>query len=40
MKKNVTLGKVARALSRNMFAVGLGMMVCSSVAAIVGCIAK
>mgnify|MGYP003564342163 CR=1 FL=1 len=40
MKKKLTVGRVARALSVNMAIVGMGMLVCSCVVAVVGCVVK
>ena len=40
MKKKVTLGMVARALSANMFVVGMGMMVGACLVGIAGSVLK
>lgn len=40
MKKKVTVGTTARAMSVNMFVIGLGMMVCSCVVAVAGCVMR
>jgi hypothetical protein len=40
MKKKITVGRVARALTANMFAVGVGMLAIGCVVGVVGCVVK
>lgn len=40
MKKKITAGTIIRALSVNMAVVGTGMLICSSLVAVVGCVVK
>lgn len=40
MKKKITVGMVARALTANMFTVGIGMIAIGCVVGVVGCVVK